>query len=372
MPLDDFKRNDQRWILSCDGGGIRGIITLRCLEALEERLGSGCLEIFDMFAGTSTGAIIAGALASAQLGVSDLIKLYRERRKEIFDRSLLGFLHPLVTKYKKKPIHRLLRESLDDRTLEECPKDILITATDTVRSETIYFSAFHSRDASRYGTYKAVPLRHAIEASVSAPTYFPAHGRFVDGGVGVHNNPAYVAAVEALRYSYDKAQGQTSPYAESKVFVLSFSTGAQTGAMEAGEAMSTSSLGWAKYVLDEGLSQASYQQSYVCQRELDGAEHVVTFYRYEVFLTPSVLAMAGVTAFDPGRLTLDAIDDASFDVLDRIGAAFGSELKKNAFFIGSPQPPAAGHWERLGSPALPGNYLETILHEFWEIDQTLG
>ena len=44
-----------RRILSCDGGGIRGIVTLRVLEAFESRFGP-CYEYFDMFAGTSTGA----------------------------------------------------------------------------------------------------------------------------------------------------------------------------------------------------------------------------------------------------------------------------------------------------------------------------
>src|SRR5574341_369871 len=306
MDLAAVKRSDERWILSCDGGGIRGIITLRCLEALEQCLQARCLDIFDMFAGTSTGAIIAGFLASGKKQVSDLIGLYRDRRSEVFAGALGGFLHPLVTKYRKRPLHHLLREQLGEIALEQCERDILITATDTVRSETIYFTAFRPPQGPCYGTYRAVRLRHAIEASASAPTYFPPHGRFVDGGVGVHNNPCYMAAVEALRYSADRARKQRSWYEGGKIRVLSFGTGAQIGAMEPGEALTKPSLGWVKYIIAEGMGQANSQQSYICRSELDAAEHAVAFHRYDVFLTREVLATAGVPPqIDPDMLALD-------------------------------------------------------------------
>ena len=54
-----------RRILACDGGGIRGIITLQCLKKLEDRVGR-LVQYFDMFAGTSTGAMIAGGLAAGK------------------------------------------------------------------------------------------------------------------------------------------------------------------------------------------------------------------------------------------------------------------------------------------------------------------
>ena len=70
-----------RRILACDGGGIRGIITLHCLKALEERLGVERLCLyFDMFAGTSTGAMIAGSLASGAR-VSEIIDAYVNDRR---------------------------------------------------------------------------------------------------------------------------------------------------------------------------------------------------------------------------------------------------------------------------------------------------
>ena len=51
--------DDKCLIVSCDGGGIRGVVTTMLLQAL----GQNFLNRVDFFAGTSTGAIIALGLA---------------------------------------------------------------------------------------------------------------------------------------------------------------------------------------------------------------------------------------------------------------------------------------------------------------------
>ena len=50
-------------VLSIDGGGIRGLIPAVVLAAVEERCGKRIAEAFDLLAGTSTGGILALALA---------------------------------------------------------------------------------------------------------------------------------------------------------------------------------------------------------------------------------------------------------------------------------------------------------------------
>lgn len=382
---------ETRRILSCDGGGIRGIITLRCLEALEARVGP-CNKYFDMFAGTSTGALIAGSLAVG-ISVSDLIELYTDRRFEIFSRRLVGFLHPLVTKYSKKALHQVLHEYFGDVTLAELNYDILITAVDTVRSETAYFSSFRLPvgGGARHGTYQKVRLRDAVEASASAPTYFPAHGRFIDGGTTVYNNPAYVAAVEALRYSSDKNRQPPEPsrYDDAPVEVYSFGTGLQARAMEPDEAMRKSGLGWVKYVIGESGNQAGYQQSYVSQSELDIAEQAIAFYRYDLYLTPQVIlwAVPGST-IDPETLALDAIDDEHFELMNELGKKYGQRLFPPNFTAPAPPPTpvssaaagqagivrrtgAAGSWDQYGKPPLPPDYVKDVLAQFDAVDRAL-
>lgn len=82
--------------LAIDGGGIRGMIALGVLEAMEtllaKHLGRGTAfrlcECFDYMAGTSTGAIIATALASG-MSVADIITLYRQAGASMFEKACL-------------------------------------------------------------------------------------------------------------------------------------------------------------------------------------------------------------------------------------------------------------------------------------------
>lgn len=53
-------------VLCLDGGGIRGLVLIQMLEALEYYLGGPVLNHFDWISGTSTGGILALALASGK------------------------------------------------------------------------------------------------------------------------------------------------------------------------------------------------------------------------------------------------------------------------------------------------------------------
>ncbi len=369
-------KGNERWILSCDGGGIRGIITLQCLKFLEEYCNAQCHEIFDMFAGTSTGAIIAGGLASKKLTVGELIRIYRDRRDEFFTRTWSSYLlGRLVTKYQKRALHEMLRATFGDMQLQHCTKDVMITATDTVISETIYFSYFKN-NGKPYGKYGAIRLRDAIEASVSAPTYFAPHYSFVDGGVGTYNNPCYAAAVEALRYS----AGQTSDrvYKAGAVRVLSFGTGAQVNNMEPGEAMTRSNLDWLDYIIGEGMDQANSQQSYICYSEAHHKEFchmeptprvpAVKFFRYQIVLNKETLSNIGVNLppdFDPATLTFDALDDELFEILSQIGIGFGRRLSEQDFYLTNPD----GHQEPYNCREATHREPSDLQNEFDKIDK---
>jgi predicted acylesterase/phospholipase RssA len=64
-------------ILALDGGGIRGALAASFLARVEEKLNISIAEHFDLIAGTSTGVIIAVALAMG-LPAARIQALYRE------------------------------------------------------------------------------------------------------------------------------------------------------------------------------------------------------------------------------------------------------------------------------------------------------
>ena len=64
-------------ILSLDGGGVRGVITLQLLKHIEDSYNIVLHEYFDMFAGTSTGALIAGLIAYKKMSANEILdKVY--------------------------------------------------------------------------------------------------------------------------------------------------------------------------------------------------------------------------------------------------------------------------------------------------------
>src|ERR1700674_5740295 len=70
------------FILSCDGGGIRGLMTAMLIQALDQQY--SIVKKAGMFAGASTGGIIALGLASG-LDVSKIVNIYKTQGPVIFD-----------------------------------------------------------------------------------------------------------------------------------------------------------------------------------------------------------------------------------------------------------------------------------------------
>ncbi len=121
----------KRIILSIDGGGMRGLIPLRILEALESRLrqrgkDAPLHRYIDLIAGTSTGGLIAAGLAApkpeARAGspaadVASLRCFFEVDAREIFARQ-----HPL--KRMLSGPFGFFDEKYDERLLEKALKSL--------------------------------------------------------------------------------------------------------------------------------------------------------------------------------------------------------------------------------------------------------
>lgn len=235
-------------ILSLDGGGIRGAFTAAFLADIEERLACRVCDYFDLIAGTSTGGIIAAALASGE-PASKIVNFYREHGPRIFTRAKQskGLMrgvrdwftdrllrrHGIDSDWLRSPKYNAgaLLESLEgvfgERTIESLRCRIVIPSMDLTKGQTVVFKTPHRPDLFRDRGYRIVDV---ISATTAAPTYFPhatfgAGGAYVDGGVWA-NNPTMVALVEALRIGRECRRPRIDPIFElDSVQILSVGTG---------------------------------------------------------------------------------------------------------------------------------------------------
>lgn len=198
-----------------------GLIAALILAEIEARVGCLAGKLFDLAAGTSTGGIIACAVA-AGIPAKDVADLYRQRGKDIFSKNVW---HRLVTgfglwgpQYSARGIEAALADVFVDRKLSDCSIDLIVPAYDIeARTPTLFKSAKAKTDNRR-----DFFLRDVCRATSAAPTYFPPArirsltgevATCVDGGLFA-NNPATLALPQAAK------AGQLG-----KVFMLSLGTG---------------------------------------------------------------------------------------------------------------------------------------------------
>ena len=195
-------------ILSMDGGGLRGVFTARVLEKVVAA-NPNFLQNTQLFAGTSTGGILALALAD-NLAPTDILDLYKNKGKIIFKTNLLeeiedlwGIVH---AKYATKPRLEAMQDTFLNKKLKDfLPKNVLVAAFD------LDGGVGPASDAKFKNTWKAKFFHNfpgpdsdgeelaanVVTRSSAAPIYFPIFENFVDGGV-VANNPSMCALAQAL------------------------------------------------------------------------------------------------------------------------------------------------------------------------------
>lgn len=267
-----------RFLLSIDGGGIRGILPACALAKLEETTGRAAREIFSFAAGTSTGALLSATIA-AGLPAKQVIDLYVRRGPEIFSprapwntikRAATGSMYSINT------LHRVLTEELGEAAaweLNRSPIDLLLTAKG-LDGKPWYFVKNKPANSQMTGRLKLVDC---ATASAAAPTYFGPWkfgdpiGGVVDGGVGVTGNPVYQACVEAFYY--------TGEYTPDETIVVSLGTGRVPHLNEPHTIW-----GWLEWVLAELLRSPGEQQTEAVRRLFPN----LVFYRLNLDLDKTI------------------------------------------------------------------------------------
>jgi len=189
-------------ILSLDGGGIRGYLSAKILANIEKLLNEANSENinigqrFDLIVGTSTGGIIACALAIGK-SAQYVLELYENLIPKVFKPVSKGIFAP---KYDNNILKEELTKVLEDKTLKDVITHLCITSVDVENaSPRFHKSGYFDRNSTRLDE-KLVDIALATSA---APTYFPLvktkHStNLTDGGI-VANNPSLVGLIDAMQ-----------------------------------------------------------------------------------------------------------------------------------------------------------------------------
>ena len=192
-------------VLSIDGGGIRGLIPVRILERLEVHH-PGIVQEFDLFAGSSTGAVLAGGFAFG-LKARYMRQMYQSFGSEVFSDSLwddiLDLKYILGADYKIENLQSLLERVIGDTKLGQLSKKVLIATydlkddtRDPPRWKPKFFHNFPDSKGDEDERLVDVVIR-----SAAAPVYFPVYQGYVDGGVAAIN-PSTCALAQAFHEGY--------------------------------------------------------------------------------------------------------------------------------------------------------------------------
>ena len=366
---DKLSRAGPKRLLALDGGGIRGLISVEVLAAIESmlqrRLNRGddfvLADYFDYIAGTSTGGIIATCLAWG-MRVSQVREFYQTNGKTMFDKaSILKRFH---YKYDDEALAQKLREVFSENG---APSTLGSTRLQSLLMLVMRNSTTDSpwplcnNPAARYNARDRVdcnlllPLWQLVRASTAAPTYFPPEviniGQhrftFVDGGITPYNNPALHLFLMATVPEYKLAW----PVGEENLLVVSIGTGISPEANENLVPGEMNLLYNAASLPSALMSGALYQQDLLCRvlgkclhgdkldREIGdlrgdsreaGTSKQFTYLRYNAELTNTGLAGLDLKDIDPNHVQqLDSI--AYMSQLRRVGEAVGHQVSDEHF-----------------------------------------
>ena len=300
-------------ILSLDGGGLRGLITARLLARLNTHPQvAGWLSTVDLFAGTSTGGILALGLACGKTP-EEICTVYKERGGVIFDDSIWDNLRDLGktvgADYSSKGLKAELKTVFGDLKLRDITRKVAIPTFDLDNEEvaakrTWKPKIFHNFQGADSDGEQLVA--HIAQYTSSAPTYFPSADGYIDGGVYA-NNPSIVALAQAISRRNQPAERA----ALDEVVMLSLGTGVSLTYIK-GQTLDWGYAQWAQPLINVLMDGVAGISDYQARQLLDDRYH-----RLQIVFKPNE------------TIALDAVD--KLDRMDEI--ATGHPLQETVDWL---------------------------------------
>ncbi len=348
-------------LLALDGGGIRGTLTIEVLAAIEAMLRHELdneqlllADYFDYIAGTSTGAILAAAVAFG-MSTRELRTFYEESGPVMFDKASLLRRHRY--KYEDEALADKLKEIFGADTLlgSDSLRTLLMMVMRTATTDSPWPLSNNPRamfnDTGDDEDNLRIPLWQLIRASTAAPVYFPPEEirigtnsfLFVDGGITMYNNPAFqtflMATIPQFRVGW--------PVGEDQMLLVSVGTG---HAPEANKDLGASEMNLlynVSSVPSALMAAALHEQDALCRifgrclvgdpidlevgdlkgTTAPGGRNLFTYIRYNAKLTERELAALELGDIEPKKVQkLDSI--AAIGDLQRVGRAVATSVDR--------------------------------------------
>jgi len=365
---DKLNKTGPRKLLACDGGGIRGIISIEVLAAIESELRKASenpklvlSDYFDYVAGTSTGAIIA-TLVALGYSTDEIRDFYLRSGAEMFQKARLW--ERFRTKFESDKLSEMLRDVIgEDTTLgSEKVRTLLMVVLRNATTDSPWplsnNPAAKYNDAARPECNLKLPLWQLVRASTAAPVYFPPEvvhvGRdfiFVDGGVTMYNNPAFQLFLMAASEPYQLLW----PTGEQKMLLISVGTGASANANNNLSPEEMNLIYNAATIPSALMAAALNEQDLLCRifgkclcgglldREIgtvigQGIPNVpklFTYARYNAELSREGLDALGLEHMNPVHVQqMDSVDHIA--EMQEVGRAVARQKVKPEHFVGFP------------------------------------
>jgi hypothetical protein len=365
-------RSGPRKLLAIDGGGIRGVLSLKILEKIERllieashRADYRLADYFDYVAGTSTGGIIAAGIALG-MSVKEILDFYRTNGAAMFDKA--GIMSRLQYQYKSEPLALQLQQvfgattTLGAAEVESLLLLVMRNAT-TDSPWPVSNNPFAKYNDLKHGACNLhFPLWQLVRASTAAPTYFPPEvidcgGKpfiFVDGGVTMYNNPAFQMFLMATVDRYwasAPAENRGWKTGVDDMLIVSIGTGTSAGENYSLRPDEMNLIFNATTIPSALMYAALNEQDFLCRvfgdciagplldREVNDMigshgpldKKLFRYIRYNAELTREGLAALGCGGIEPTRVQkLDSIE--ALDDLQKIGSAVAAQRLKAEHF----------------------------------------
>jgi predicted acylesterase/phospholipase RssA len=306
-------------LLTLDAGSIRVLFQLMILAEIEKRLAKPIPHLFQMIAGSGSGAIAAAALAMPDSSGKPLFSCrmlseeFKRLTSQIFAArrrsSLWGFLGP---RYSDKVLETALSQVFKHERLKNAVTDVLIPSYDIERRMPVLFS---SRRARLIPLAYDFALSDCVRGAIANPFWFhpallpatPERPRsvLIDGSL-ISANPAMTAYVDARR-AYPNAR---------RIVCVSLGSGQQSSSYEYEKAKSWGMIRWLAPVFDVTLTGTSELVHLQMREMLPDEGGCKSYFR-----------------FNPVLNHRPSLDDMTQDVFNRIELESESVLREHGDLI---------------------------------------